>query len=66
MNKEQAQGYIEQINAESDDSEAAHIVEDDMLREFVKHVAAGNYGELSEVAQIVASSADIKFSRWYA
>ena len=66
MNKEQAQGYIEQIKELTSDPESAHIVEDDMLREFVKHVAAGGYGELSEVAQIVASSADIRFSRWYA
>jgi hypothetical protein len=66
MNKQEAQSYIKQIKELTSDPESAHSVEDDMLCEFVKHVAAGDYGELSEVAQIVASSADIKFARWYA
>ena len=55
------------INIASDD-ETAHVNEDSLHYWFICCVAAGMYekNEASEVANIVKSTSEIKFARWYA
>ena len=53
-------------NADDDDDENAHRLEDELYRDFIHHVADTTAGELAECAKLVLSSWDMKFSRWYA
>ncbi len=60
---------IEEVRYEAninDDDERAHAKEDDLRAEFIKHVADTAGGTLSDMAFMVLSTDNIRFSRWYA
>lgn len=64
LTPEKIQEIITRIWAE--DNEQAHVVEDDLYREFVQYVAETAGGELAEMAKEVLKTRDIEFERWYA
>lgn len=57
---------VEAIRDKAHDDEAAHGMEDDLMRDFIGHVAESNLGELSEMAVEVLRTGSIEFSRWCA
>lgn len=63
MTVDEAKERVERIRALSGDSEAAHSAEDDLLRDFVVSVAAGE-APVSAVAKEILKTYDIKFSRY--
>jgi hypothetical protein len=65
MTKEDALKAVEEIRAESDDDEMAHIDEDNLHLEFIAFVAERT-DRLGALAKIILSTKDIKFARWCA
>ena len=65
MDKTEAKERVEQIRLKMRDCETAHFMEDELYTEFIRHVANGDFGELSEVAKIVLEAEKIDFERWY-
>lgn len=57
--------YIKQI---IHDNEVAHIEEDNLWEHFIQCVAAKMYNikEAVEIANIIKTTSDIEFERWYA
>jgi hypothetical protein len=58
--------YVREI-AKNDDDESAHWHSDSLHLEFIKYVASlsEQLPELAAKAKLVASTEQIKFSRWY-
>jgi len=54
--KEQASTIRQCVN----DPELARKKKKQLMLDFIQHVAAGQYGELSEIAQIVSAAQDIE------
>jgi hypothetical protein len=57
---------VAKIEEESWDDEVAHIKEDELRRDFIKHVAESGDKNLAEMASEVLKTEDIDFSRWCA
>ena len=69
LTKEIAISKVSHIHHISDDDESAHASEDYLYEWFIKCVAANLYDsieEMVEVANIVKSTSEIDFNRWYA
>lgn len=69
LTKEIAISEVSYIHHISRDDEAAHSSEDSLHRWFIECVAANLYDsieEMVEVANIVKSTSEIDFNRWYA
>lgn len=68
LTKEKAMERVEKIKSVAYDDETAHVEEDDLHSTFISCVAARMYGidEAVEIADIVKSTSEISFSRWYA
>lgn len=64
MNKEQIESRIQRIKDLSDDGERAHVEEDALREDFIKHIAT--MPQLKELAELVLSTNQINFCRWYA
>jgi len=65
---ELALASVQVIKDLSHDSEVAHCEEDDLRHWFIDCISLFEYDpkELKEIATIVKSTSEIKFSRWYA
>ena len=68
LTKEMAIKKVADIRNIALDDETAHIKEDSLHYWFICCVAAGMYekDEAAEVANIVKSTSEIDFARWYA
>ena len=66
MNIKQVKDTVKKIKEISGDSEYAHGVEDDLYRDFVKHVSESKNKKLSNMAKEVLKTKDMDFERWYA
>ena len=72
MDIEEIKGAVSDIAAQAGgsedevDPEAAHFLEDRLMRQFILHVSQSGLGELSEMASEVLKTQDIRFPRWYA
>ena len=68
LTKEMAIKEVADIRDIASDDETAHINEDSLHYWFICCVAAGMYekDEAAEVANIVKSTSEIDFARWYA
>ena len=61
------QEALHNISACAGDDELAHIEDDKLMLAFIKYVSTYEADpELAEKAKLVLTSAEIKFSRWYA
>jgi len=65
MTKEEALRMVEEIRNIEDIDEVAHSYEDDLREAFIEFVAKRK-DKLGEIARIVLSTNDIRFSRWCA
>ncbi len=68
LTKEVALETVYNIKENSGDDEGAHSMEDALHFWFIKCIAAGMYEkeESVEIANIVKSTSEIKFARWFA
>ena len=67
MTLTEIQEAFHDISAYAGDDEIAHIEEDKLMLAFIKYVSTYEADpELAEKAKLVLTSAEIKFSRWYA
>ncbi len=57
---------IDHIKAIAGDDEAAHGEEDQLMCDFISHVASLEIPELSEKAKLVLTTKEIDFARWRA
>ena len=55
---------VAKINATKSFSEKAHILEDNLYTDFVRHVSVHGTPELSDMAKVVLETKDIRFYRW--
>ena len=51
---------------DSSDPETAHILEDDLYKEFIEYVANGGTDNLVEKAKLILVSQELLTTRWYA
>lgn len=66
MNLEEIEKARQQIIIEKDeDDEAAHILEDNLREDFIKHVSKCEDEQLAEMAKLILSIKDIEFIRWH-
>ena len=68
LTKEIALKSVEEINSCRDDDEKAHRLEDELYHWFINCIAKEMYAtsEMVEIANIVKSTSNIDFCRWYA
>lgn len=66
MNIETIQAKVNEIatKATNGDDEAAHALEDDLMREFIEYIAFIGFVELSEKARLILTTAKLDFQRW--
>ena len=57
---------LSEIRKIKGDDEYAHVAEKELWGDFIAHVAAVGPEELSKMANLVLSTEDIEFCRWYA
>ena len=58
---------IEEIRDASDDDEAAHALEDELMKDFILFVSTNpETTQLAVMAAYISEVKDIKFSRWCA
>lgn len=65
MNMEEIQKRLAQVDAAKGDPEIAHGLEDMLLEDFIKSIAADETNPMHVEAKLVLTVSDIKFDRWY-
>jgi len=65
MNLKIIEAEIRIIKDHHQDDEQAHAIEDGLMRGFIMHVAQSGSGELSVMAELILTTKDIDFQRWY-
>jgi len=55
-----------EIEAEKDDPEVAHGMEDDLWLSYIQYMAKADLGLVSRMAVEILKTQSIEFSRWYA
>ena len=67
MNLQEIEQRLKQISESSGDPESAHGLQDDLLWDFVMHVASQQRNlSMAKKAKAVLKARDISFPRWYA
>ena len=66
MTIKDVQYRVDGIRAINGDDEAAHSMEDDLMRDFIQYVADTATPSLAEKARVVLSTSEINFNRWCA
>lgn len=66
MTLEEIKNRVKEISDMAGDSEAAHSMEDSLMRDFISHVSAVADKELADMACEVMLTENIAFSRWCA
>jgi hypothetical protein len=64
MSLEYIQETLSEI--EEEDTETAHIIEDDLYKEFLEYIANGGTDNLVEKAKLILTSQELLTERWYA
>lgn len=65
--EEMSLGYIQKTLFEiaQEDPETAHILEDNLYKEFIEYVANGGTDNLVEKAKLILVSQELLTTRWY-
>lgn len=66
MNIDYIKHCVETIKSAQGDCEFAHGMEDELRKQFIQHVADGDFGELSVMAKEVLKTLDLDFPRYCA
>ena len=69
MKLTEVKNRLKAIVDKSDDDEYAHIMEDDLLHDFIAAIKNGSYQSIDEVVEVateVYKTRNIEFGRWYA
>jgi len=66
MNGQEIIDRVVKIEAMSFDAEMAHVEEDQLYADFIRHVQDEAGTELSEMARLVLTTSEIEFPRWCA
>ena len=67
MTRAEISARLDELRNIADDPEAAHGREDELMRDFIRHVATvAPDTECGQMAALVLMSSNIRFSRWYA
>ena len=66
MNLQEIEQRLKQISESSGDPESAHGLQDDLLWDFVMHVASLSNISLAKKAKAVLKARDISFPHWCA
>lgn len=68
MTKQCIQARIAEIHDNAYDPETAHAMEDDLMIDFLKAIAAFKISQddLVELAQLVLTTSELDFPRWHA
>ena len=68
LTKEIANIKVDEIKVSASDDEVAHSLESNLRDWFIKCISYGMYekDELIELANIINSTSNIEFSRWFA
>ena len=64
MDIEHIKSRVANIERLKDDDECAHVLEDNLMQDFIRHVASSGHSELAAMANEVLKTEDIEFGRY--
>lgn len=66
MTTEEIKTAIATIEAEQDDNETAHVMEDNLMENFIRYISTLDNQSLAAKAALVLTVKDLEFTRWHA
>jgi hypothetical protein len=57
---------IKETGVTKGDDECGHVMEDNLVWDFIRYISKGGNDQLQEKAKLIQTSLELDFSRWYA